>query len=86
MQIARHLNEDDTLLDEEYLRQLSTDTDDTEVIANSQSLLLRLVKTLNLSIATGKMAKQIEAHFLYEEQSSQMQHDYAISIGLTVFF
>ena len=47
VQIARHLNEDDTLLDEEYLRQLSTDTDDTEVIANSQSLLLRLVKTLN---------------------------------------
>ena len=46
-QIARHLNEDDTLLDEEYLRQLSTDTNDTEVIANSQSLLLRLVKTLN---------------------------------------
>lgn len=47
VQIARHLTEDDTLLDEEYLRQLSTDTDDTEVIANSQSLLLRLVKTLN---------------------------------------
>ena len=32
------------------------------------------------------MAKQVEAHFLYEEQSSQMQHDYSISIGLTVFF
>ena len=32
------------------------------------------------------MAKQIEAHFLYEGQSSQMQHDYAILIGLAVFF
>ena len=57
MQIARRLNKDDILLDEEQLRQLSTNNDGTDVIASNQSLLVGLVKTLNRKIPSGNMAK-----------------------------